>query len=89
MRHAPVGPWPRLSRPSRRQRRPRRVRPWSTTGREPTPSIPDTSSSSFVTLTDEPLRKAAGSSDIVATNLNVFSDADRTTRRRSPTRRTR
>lgn len=46
---------------------------WS---RNPDTIYSDTSASSFVTLTDEPLRKAAGSSDIVATNLNVFSDAD-------------
>lgn len=46
---------------------------WS---RNPSTIYSDTSSTSFVTLTDEPLRKAAGSSDIVATNLNVFSDAD-------------
>ncbi len=36
----------------------------------------DSSNSSYVTLTDQALHKAAGSSDIVATNLQVFSDAD-------------
>src|SRR4051812_27635213 len=46
---------------------------WS---RNPDTIYSDTSATSYVTLTDEPLRKAAGSSDIVATNLHVFSDAD-------------
>jgi hypothetical protein len=36
----------------------------------------DTSKKSYVTLSDEGLTQAAGSSDIVATNLKVFSDAD-------------
>src|SRR5207253_3237971 len=35
-----------------------------------------TSKKSYITLTDEQLTKAAGSSDIVATNLNVFSNAN-------------
>src|SRR5438270_9561737 len=46
---------------------------WS---RNPGTIYSDTSNTSYVTLTDEKLTKAAGSSDIVATNLNIFSDAD-------------
>ncbi len=36
----------------------------------------DTSTTSYITLTDEALGKAAGTSDVVATNLKIFSDAD-------------
>lgn len=43
--------------------------------RNPSIIFSDSSQTSFIKLTDEPLRSAAGSSDIVATNLNVFSDA--------------
>ena len=45
---------------------------WS---RNPSIMYSDTSNTSYVTLTDEKLQSAAGSSDIVATNLNIFSDA--------------
>jgi hypothetical protein len=43
--------------------------------RNPTKIFSDTSNTSYVELTDEPLRTAAGSSDVVATNLDVISDA--------------
>jgi hypothetical protein len=46
---------------------------WS---RNPPIIYSDTSKTSYVTLSDEKLTKAAGSSDIVATNLFAFSDAD-------------
>lgn len=46
---------------------------WS---RSPDKVYSDTSNTSYISLTDEQLRTAAGSSDIVATNLKVTSDAD-------------
>jgi hypothetical protein len=46
---------------------------WS---RNPSIIYSDTSKTTYLTLTDESLRNAAGSSDIVATNIKTFSDAD-------------
>src|SRR5437763_17034756 len=46
---------------------------WS---RDPSVIYSDTSKTTYITLTDEQLRNAAGSSDIVATNIRTFSDAD-------------
>jgi hypothetical protein len=46
---------------------------WS---RNPSIIYSDTSHTTYITLTDEQLRSAAGSSDIVATNIRTFSDAD-------------
>jgi hypothetical protein len=45
---------------------------WS---RNPAIMYSDSSSTSYVTLSDQPLASAVGSSDIVATNLKVFSNA--------------
>jgi hypothetical protein len=44
--------------------------------RSPEKIFSDNSASSYVSLTDEQLRNAAGDSDIVATNLKVTSDAN-------------
>src|SRR5262245_57612657 len=46
---------------------------WS---RNPSIIYSDTSHTTYITLTDEQLRSAAGASDIVATNIRTFSDAD-------------
>lgn len=44
--------------------------------RSPDKVYSDTSNNSYISLTDEQLRTAAGSSDIVATNLKVTSNAN-------------
>ena len=49
--------------------------PGSITGRAARSTYADAPGTGYIHLTDEPLREAAGESDIVATNIKVFSTA--------------